>query len=138
MAKVTVKLVKSQDFEPMTKGIHNFTILEADVKKSKTGNFDNIFWTFECMSSEAQENVGKKIPNYCTTCKPDCTWALSDLRKACGFEVVEGEELDFDTDEMIGASFSAVTDIEEYVKKKDDGTEETRYKTVISKFIFAE
>ena len=95
MPKVSVTLVKSQDFDPMTKGIHNFTILEAEIKKSKTGNFDNIFWTFECTSSEDDKNVGKKIPNYCTTCKPDCTWALSDLRKACGFEVVEGEELEF-------------------------------------------
>jgi len=135
MAKISVTLVKPKDFEPISKGIHTFTILESEVRKSKTGNFDNIFWTFECTESENPDNVGKKIVNYCTTCKPDCTWLLADLRKACGFDIADGQELNFDTDEMLGVSFKALTDIEEYVKQNDDGSEETRQRTKIVKFL---
>jgi hypothetical protein len=130
VAKVTVKLTELKDFEPMTIGVHTFTIVKADIKASITGDFNNIFWELECVASEDATNVGKKVPNYCTTCKPDATYGLTGLRQACGYEDDPANPLDFDTDDMLGNTFQASTKLE--TAKEDDTKKYTR----IDKFIF--
>lgn len=135
MPKYTVNIVEAKDFEPITLGIRDFVLTSVEEKKSTKGEFINLFWDLTCVGSDEPSDIDKIIKGHCTTLKPDASFGISELRRACGFGEL-GEGLEIDTDEMLGMQVRAQVKHEPYIKKMPDGTDQERVATRIDRFIY--
>ena len=141
------ELLKKPVYTPAPAGIYDFVVSSPSIKidKSKSGN-NMIKVESRCLSDVTytgddgveKNTKGLKYTEYFVL-NEDSAWKLAQFCKACGVESDGGQ---LDTDNFIGAEFSAKVKIASYQKDEidDEGiaVKVTKFKNEIEEYVWEE
>lgn len=104
------------EWKPLPEGTYDFQILEVEEKTSSKGN-PQLYISTEVVGGEFS---GKKAGMYFAATE-NATWRIVQLLDATGVTYdLQGTDLDFDENDLIGAYFQANAGIREYNGKKNN------------------
>ena len=139
------ELLKKPTYTPAPAGIYDFAVSSKSIKieKSKSGN-NMIKVESRCISEveytgddgSTKNTKGLKFTEYFVL-NDESAWKLAQFCKACGVESDSGQ---LDTDDFLGAEFTAKLKIGTYQKEEvdEDGIPQqvTKFKNEIEEYIW--
>jgi len=140
------ELLKKPVYTPAPAGMYEFAVSSKSIPITKSKSSGNPMIVIESRiisdipytgSDNAEKNAkGLKFKEYFVL-DDASAWKLAQFCKACGVEAEDGK---LDTDNFLGAEFSAKVKIGSYVKNviDDDGIPgvETRFKNEIEEYVW--